>query len=175
MASSLIGGFLKAGAVSKSRMSVAEPFTPIREKHASSGIFATADNKEVVARSEVIWLAVKPDILPLVLSEVAQIVGSSKLIVSIAAGVSISTMEAHLPKGARVIRVMPNLPCLVGECAAGFCRGSSATTADANVVRKLLNTVGMAEEVCQQTQFDSTKLSYDIWMACRCLRSRWTP
>ncbi|KAL1507098.1 hypothetical protein AB1Y20_007956 [Prymnesium parvum] len=147
MASSLIGGFLKAGTVEKASMAVAEPFAPLRDKHTASGIFASADNSEVVARSDIIWLAVKPDVLPLVLKEVAALVGTTKLVVSIAAGVSLSTMEACLPLGARVIRVMPNLPCLVGECAAGFCRGTNATDADAAAVRTLLSSVGTAEEV----------------------------
>ena len=147
MASSLIGGFLKSGAVQKSAMSVSEPYAPIREKHAAAGLFATAENAQVVSRADIVWLAVKPDVIPAVLSEVSSLVGTSKLIVSIAAGVPLSAMEAALPRGARVIRVMPNLPCLVGECAAGFCRGAGATAADADAVRKLLSTVGRAEEV----------------------------
>ena len=159
MASSLIGGFLKSGAVAKPQMSVSEPFAPIREKHAAAGLFSTADNKAVVARADIIWLAVKPDVIPQVLQEVGALVGTSKLIVSIAAGVPLSAMEAHLPSGARVIRVMPNLPCLVGECAAGFCRGAGATAADADAVRKLLGTVGRAEEVPEKLMDAVTGLS----------------
>uniref|UniRef100_A0A7S4IV28 Pyrroline-5-carboxylate reductase n=1 Tax=Prymnesium polylepis TaxID=72548 RepID=A0A7S4IV28_9EUKA len=68
-------------------------------------------------------------------------------------------MEAHLPKGARVIRVMPNLPCLVGECAAGFCRGAGATAADADTVKHLLSTVGRAEEVPEKLMDAVTGLS----------------
>lgn len=147
MASSLMGGFIKAGAAKTETVAVSEPFAPLREKHAAAGIFATSDNKEVVKRCNVIFLAVKPDVIPSVLREIGSLVSTSKLIVSIAAGISLSTIEAILPTGARVIRVMPNLPCLVGQSASGICRGSHATAADAEAVRKLLNTVGLAEEV----------------------------
>ena len=69
------------------------------------------------------------------------------LIISIAAGVSLATLQESLPVGSRVVRVMPNLPCLVGECAAGYSCGSHATKSDSETVRKLLRTVGRAEEV----------------------------
>ena len=102
----------------------------------------------VAQRSDMLWLAVKPDIVPAVLREVGQTVAAKQgLVVSIAAGVSLASMEAALPAGVRVVRVMPNLPALVNECAAGFCRGTNATPADSDAVRRLLSTVGSAEEV----------------------------
>ena len=159
MASSLIGGFLQSGAVDRKSMSVSEPYAPMRAKHTANGLFATASNTECVERSEVVWLAVKPDVIPTVLQEVGALVGSSKLIVSIAAGVSVAAMEAHLPEGARVVRVMPNLPCLVGECAAGICRGKRATKADSERVLKLMGTVGRAEEVPEKLMDAVTGLS----------------
>ena len=70
MASALIGGFLKSGAVkSPSGISVSEPYPPLREKHAKNGHFATENNVSVAERSDVIWLATKPDVIPVVLSE----------------------------------------------------------------------------------------------------------
>ena len=124
MASSLIGGFVKSGAVPASSLAVAEPFAPLREKHAKAGHFASDSNIAVASRSDVLWLAVKPDVIPAVLAEIGAIVVSRRiLVVSIAAGVTLDAMEGALPPGARIVRVMPNLPALVGECAAGFCRG----------------------------------------------------
>ena len=149
MASALIGGFEKAKVVSSpASISVSEPFAPMREKHAQAGRFATADNKAVAARSDVVWLAVKPDVIPAVLQEISPTVQrQGALIVSIAAGVTIAQMESSLPRGARVIRVMPNLPALVSELAAGFCCGTHATRKDAELVKQQLGSVGRAEEV----------------------------
>lgn len=154
MASALIGGFVKANAVPVSAVSVAEPFKPMRDKHAAAGHFASDSNLAVAQRSDMLWLAVKPDVVPAVLAELGPAIAARKtLVVSIAAGVTVAAMEAALPAGARVVRVMPNLPALVSECAAGFCRGKHATKADADRVRALLQTVGRAEEVPEKCEW----------------------
>jgi pyrroline-5-carboxylate reductase len=138
MATALIGGFIKGGAVSPTSVSIAEPYKPIRDKHVASGFFASASNLDVVTRASDVWLAVKPEVIPTVLAECgATLLAQGSLVVSIAAGVNLATLEGSLPAGVRVIRVMPNLPALVGQCAAGFCRGKHATSADADRVRSL--------------------------------------
>eukprot|EP00967_Tisochrysis_lutea_P043728 scaffold52850_cov31-Tisochrysis_lutea.AAC.1 len=149
MASALMGGLVKAGAASAAQIHVAEPYVPLREKHAANGFRATTSNREVVQKSEMVWLAVKPDTISTVLREVADLVTPStrKVFVSIAAGVDVRAIESQLPAGARVVRVMPNLPCLVSQTAAAFCRGTNATAEDAALVRDALRTVGQAEEV----------------------------
>ena len=154
MASALIGGFLKSGAVANAAaISVAEPYPPMREKHAKAGHFATDNNIKVAERSDVIWLATKPDVIPTVLAECGPALQRRGcLVVSIAAGVTLTAMESALPAGVRVIRVMPNLNALVSELAAGFCCGKHATRADAELVRKLLGTVGRAEEVPEKVR-----------------------
>lgn len=68
------------------------------------------------------------------------------LIISIAAGVTLATLESALP-GHRVIRVMPNTPCLVGEAASAFSLGKHATDADRTLVKTLLDAVGLSMEV----------------------------
>ena len=109
MASALIGGFLKSGAVaSPAALSVAEPFAPLREKHAKSGHFATENNISVVERSDVVWLATKPDIIPTVLAECGPALNKrGTLVVSIAAGMTIGAMEAALPSCAVCFRRAP--------------------------------------------------------------------
>lgn len=161
VATALMNGFVKGKAVpSVQAVSVAEPYKPMREKHAAAGFFATDSNVAVAQRCDTLWLAVKPDVLPAVLREIGPTVAARKsLVVSIAAGVSVATMEANLPPGARVVRVMPNLPALVSECAAGFCCGEHATRADSQRVRQLLNAVGRAEEVPEKLMDAITGLS----------------
>lgn len=161
MASALIGGFLKSGAVkSASAISVSEPFQPMREKHAKNGHFATENNVSVAERSDVIFLATKPDVIPAVLAECGQaLLKRGCLVVSIAAGVTLGAMETAMPNGVRVVRVMPNLNALVGELAAGFCCGKHATKQDAALVKQLLSTVGKAEEVPEKLMDAVTGLS----------------
>ncbi|MFW6252732.1 MAG: pyrroline-5-carboxylate reductase [bacterium] len=102
-------------------------------------------NAEVAEQADILFLAVKPQILPSVLPELAQ---AGNLVVSIAAGTRISTIEAVLTT-ARVVRVMPNTPGLVGEMAAGYAAGSRATPEDMQTIGRLLSSAGVAIEVTE--------------------------
>jgi pyrroline-5-carboxylate reductase len=93
--------------------------------------------------AEVLFLAVKPQALPQVLPEIAD---APMLVISIAAGVSLATLEAALPQ-AHVVRVMPNTPCLVGKMAGGYACGSRITDDDRSVVSRLLSTAGTVFEL----------------------------
>jgi pyrroline-5-carboxylate reductase len=161
MATALIGGFLKSGAVaSPGAVCVSEPVKALRDRHAAAGHFATDNNISVVERSDIVWLATKPDAIPAVLAECgATLQKRNCLVVSIAAGMTTGTMEGALPPGVRVIRVMPNLNALVNEVAAGFCCGTHATRADAETVKRMLGTVGRAEEVPEKLMDAVTGLS----------------
>ena len=103
-------------------------------------ISVTANNKEIVDKSDIVVIAVKPQIIDDVLEEIKE---TDKLIVSIAAGITIRHLESKL-KNARVIRVMPNTPCLVGEMAAGFSKGSKVKDEDIFAVEEILNSAGKA-------------------------------
>jgi pyrroline-5-carboxylate reductase len=108
----------------------------------------------VLNRSEVVVLAVKPQQVAPVLAELQQHLRSEHLIVSIAAGVTLHTLHAGLGAGCRLVRVMPNSPCLVGTGASAFVCGPHATPADAELVSALLSTVGIAVPV-PESQMDA--------------------
>lgn len=113
-----------------------------------------ADNSSVAASAEILFLAVKPKEMEPAAAAIAA--GShnptdkydlaDKLVVSIAAGVTLAQLSRWLPN-ARLIRVMPNTPCIVAEMAAGFARGTTATDRDAGIVGDLLHALGVAQEV----------------------------
>ena len=160
MASALIGGFMKGGITSASAISVSDVFPPCRQKHAKAGHFVSESNVAVADRSSVVWLATKPDDVPAVLTECGPtFLQRGCLVVSIAAGLKLASLEAMLPSGVRVIRVMPNLNALVSEVAAGFCCGKHASKKDAELVKRLLSTVGRAEEVPEKLMDAVTGLS----------------
>lgn len=107
-------------------------------------VSANTSGPRVVGNSDIIFIATKPAIVPVVLRETADRVTPDHLLVSIAAGVPLAVMESLLPAGSRVVRVMPNTPCLVGAAASAFALGKNATAADAKSVKVILDAVGKA-------------------------------
>lgn len=110
------------------------------------GIAVTHSNIEVVCGSDVVFLAVKPHLIPPVLNEISQHVTDRHIIVSVAAGVTLATLEELLPENSVVIRLMPNLPCVVQEGALLFARGSHAKPEEAALLRSMLHRCGLVEE-----------------------------
>jgi len=108
------------------------------------GVETTEDNIKVVKSTDTIILGVKPQYLPPVLSSLRPHLGKEYLVISIAAGIRIDFIESCLKPGVRVVRVMPNQPCLVGATAAGYALGTHATKQDADVVQKILDSNGIA-------------------------------
>jgi pyrroline-5-carboxylate reductase len=135
--------------VSAGDVIASDPIGTAREAFAhATGARVTERNSEVVAASDVVVIAVKPDQVVGLLEELSADWNTGRhLVVSIAAGVTLARMEAAGPAGLRVIRVMPNTPALVGASASAFAVGSSATRADAQTVQQFLGSVGIALEV----------------------------
>jgi pyrroline-5-carboxylate reductase len=143
MGEALINGILRAGLSTSDKIMVSDvdkKRLQILEKEA--GIKTTQDNKKITSDSDIIILAVKPNMMGSVLDELNSEITSKHLVISIAAGVPLSFMESSLNEGCRVVRVMPNTPCLVGETAAGYALGKNATQADGKLVGQLLDAVG---------------------------------
>ena len=143
MGEALINGILRAGLSSSDKIMVSDvdkKRLQILEKEA--GIKTTQDNKKITSDSDIIILAVKPNMMGSVLDELNSEITSKHLIISIAAGIPLSFIESSLNKGCRAIRVMPNTPCLVGETAAGYALGKKATRNDGKLVGQILDAVG---------------------------------
>lgn len=149
MATALARGVINAGVVSAGDVIASDPNGAAREAFAqATGARVTERNSEVVAASDVVVIAVKPDQVVGLLGELSADWNTGRhLVVSIAAGVTLARMEAAGPAGLRVIRVMPNTPALVGASASAFAVGSSATRVDAQTVQQFLGSVGIALEV----------------------------
>ncbi|XP_026515782.1 pyrroline-5-carboxylate reductase 3 [Terrapene carolina triunguis] len=110
------------------------------------GCRTTHCNSEVLQRCTLVFLATKPHLLPGVLQEIAPAVTRDHIIVSVAAGVTLQTLQQLLPAGTKVLRVMPNLPCVVQEGAVVVARGSCAGEQEAALLRSLLSACGLCEE-----------------------------
>src|SRR4249920_1119368 len=129
MATALARGFIRAKLVGPKEIIASDPVAAVRTAFATeTGAKAAGSNTEVIRSATVIFLAVKPDQVAAVLAEVRESFASERLLISIAAGVPIAKLEAGLSAGARVIRVMPNTPALVGESATAYALGNLATS-----------------------------------------------
>lgn len=149
MASAMMDGMIAKEVTTTEGISCSDVWDVARTNASSKGFYATKSNAEVCERStDAVFLAVKPYIVEQACADIVATssASSSPLVISIAAGVTIGTLEAALP-GRRVVRVMPNTPCLVGEAACGFALGSLANDADRALVKTLLEAVGVAMEV----------------------------
>jgi pyrroline-5-carboxylate reductase len=149
MASALARGFVASREVSVDEVWASDCFPGSRETFAAAlpGAHVGSDNPAVVREADVVFLAVKPQSLPGVLAELRP-VPAEKLFVSIAAGVSLASLVEGL-SSQRVIRVMPNTPCLVGHGASAFAAGAAVTAENRTCVERLLNTVGRCWEVAE--------------------------
>jgi len=160
MAEALVGGMLNAKLFLPSRVRVVD-VDPRRLKYFETNLKVTGfrNNLEAVTESDIVVLAVKPQVLPGVLVELKDSLPVAALVVSIAAGVKTGFIEARLREGARVIRVMPNTAALVGKAAAAFCCGSRATEADAQQVEAMFRAVGIIVKVREDDMDAVTALS----------------
>ena len=145
MATALARGIIRAELVAANQMIASDPIAGARTTFAkATGANITTSNVEVVKFANVIILAVKPDQVAAVLADVREHFTPAHLLISIAAGVPIAKLEAGLGADARIIRVMPNTPALVGESATAYASGKAATAADGELAHKLFSAVGSA-------------------------------
>ncbi|MGD9721628.1 MAG: pyrroline-5-carboxylate reductase [Pirellulales bacterium] len=159
MARALAGGFAKAGLVAPQHLLAADPVAAALAalQEAVPGAGTRGDNAELARSCDVIVLATKPQQIGAALAGIAK-AAADKLVISIAAGVTLATLDAALGRS-RLVRVMPNTPCLVGESASGYALGPRATAEDAALVDKLLSAVGRALPVDEKLLDAVTGLS----------------
>src|SRR5262245_46053568 len=159
MATALARGWLSAGLVNRDGIAASDPEPAARAAfEKETGVIAADDNKGVATRSDVLILAVKPQNMAALLTEIQQATSSRHLVVSIAAGITLSRLTQEL-KQCRLIRVMPNTPCLVGASASAYAPGPTATAKDIELIDGLLKAVGLAYQVPEKLLDAVTGLS----------------
>ncbi|HEY4232361.1 MAG TPA: pyrroline-5-carboxylate reductase [Lacipirellulaceae bacterium] len=161
MATALARGFVNAKLVEPRALVVSDPSSAARHQFGVDvlGAKIVEANDDVVSHSDVVILAVKPQQITDVLVGIHETVRRDALVVSIAAGVTLARLAAGLPPRQRVIRVMPNTPCLIGRGASAFSLGPNATAEDGRLVAQLLSAVGVAHEVPEEQLDAVTGLS----------------
>ncbi|XP_007516058.2 pyrroline-5-carboxylate reductase 3 isoform X2 [Erinaceus europaeus] len=147
MAEAIAQGLVRAGKVKNQHVLASAPSDRNLCRFRTLGCQTTHSNREVLQNCSLVFFATKPHVLPSVLAEVAPVVTAEHILVSVAAGISLSILEELLPSGARVLRVSPNLPCVVQEGAMVMARGRCVGSSEAQLLQTLLEACGQCQEV----------------------------
>ncbi|MBR5218999.1 MAG: pyrroline-5-carboxylate reductase [Clostridia bacterium] len=142
MASSLIGGMLKSGLITPSDAIISDKDTNKLAAWQEKGVSITEDNLIVEEKSDIIILAVKPNIIEKVLKELKG--EKDKIYISIAAGVSVEFLEKELGKGVKIVRTMPNTPAMVGCGMTVITPNANITDDEKALVVKVFESIGAA-------------------------------
>jgi pyrroline-5-carboxylate reductase len=157
---SLVRGFLSSDWRAPAELVVTSRRAERRsELHDRYGVDAEADNAAAVRGAALVIVAVKPQDMATALAEIASAVNSEQTILSVAAGTTTASIEAHLPEGARVVRAMPNAPALVHEGIAGLCGGAHARDVDVALAEEALGHLGAVVRVAEGDMDAVTALS----------------
>lgn len=158
MGEAIVAGWVASGTVSSGQVTIIEP-SEARRHHLShlEGVRVVASAAEALP-AQIVVLAVKPQAMDAVLADIGAAVAHA-LVVSIAAGWTTAHLESLIPAGARVVRVMPNMPAMVGEGMAIVSGGSEASEADVEVVAGLFSAIGRTVVVDEKHQNAATAIS----------------
>ncbi|XP_059684101.1 pyrroline-5-carboxylate reductase 1, mitochondrial isoform X2 [Gavia stellata] len=152
LAFALARGFTAAGVLAAHKITASSPDTdlPTVSGLRKMGVNFTVSNKDTVKSSDVLFLAVKPPIIPFILEEVGPDIEARHIVVSCAAGVTISSIEKKLSTFCptpKVIRCMTNTPVIVREGATVYATGTHADVEDGKLLEQLMASVGFCTEV----------------------------
>ncbi|WP_026694556.1 pyrroline-5-carboxylate reductase [Peribacillus kribbensis] len=155
MAQAMIEGMLAKETVTPGQITAsASSDTTLEHVRNKFGIHTTLRNAEVTAQSDIIFLAVKPDLHRKIIEEITPSLKKEAVVVTIAAGISLAFMQQELGQEAKVIRTMPNTPSLVGEGLSAICPNTNVSPKELQDILELFNSFGKTE-VLKEELMDS--------------------
>ena len=148
MGQAMIGGVAKAKLFSGQQIIVSDlDVLKLQALNNTYGVKTTTDSREVAAKADLIVLAVKPNVYDSVLKSIKSVITGNKIIITIAAGVSIADVEAILGEDVKIVRTMPNTPALVNEGMAALCRNGNVSDGELAEVKAIYESFGKAEVI----------------------------
>lgn len=160
MASAIMGGVIKNEIFAANEIIGADVFAAGREKVKEQfGINVTADNKEVIEKSEVIILSVKPQFYASVINEIKDDIKEDQIIITIAPGKTLEWLAEQFGKDVKIVRTMPNTPAMVGEGMTAACPNEHITEEDLAYVKKILESFSRVEVVPEKLMDTVTAVS----------------
>lgn len=158
MAEAIIRGLTGRG-INPDRITVSDPLDGRRELLSSSLKVRCTSNNRDASLSDIVILAIKPQMAPDILKDLDGVLTSEKLVISIMAGITTDFIEKLLQEGARVVRAMPNTPALVLAGATAICPGKDATADDIEMAEALFSMIGIVSRVNEKQMDAVTGLS----------------
>lgn len=150
MGKAIIGGLMSAKVIEPGQITVFDiQLTKVQELQIQYGINAVDSAKEAVDGSDIVFIAVKPDSIHGVLSEILGHLRDDTVIVSIAAGIPIDAIETVIGKERKIVRIMPNTPALVGEGMSSVTPNHRVTQDELNDILTIFNSFGRSEVVSE--------------------------
>lgn len=159
MAQAVSLGILRKDLTNPENIMVTDVVPAMMEAAKREGLRTAKTVREIIEWADVVVVAVKPQGVGAVLNDVAPLWTSKKILVSICAGITIETYLKRLGETAKVVRVMPNTPCLVGEAATAYAGSRSCIEWELDLVSGMFGAVGVAHRVPENLLDTVTGLS----------------
>ena len=155
MARSLIGGLVRAGYPTEA-LYVADPNDAIRSALAADfGINTSSDNRQIVAASDVVVLAVKPQVLKEVASSIKGSQREHQLFLTVAAGIRTTSLASWLGSNTPIVRAMPNTPALVQSGATGLFANPRVSEAQRDLAESIMRAAGLVQWIDDEALMDA--------------------
>ncbi|MEG0250366.1 MAG: pyrroline-5-carboxylate reductase [Peptostreptococcus sp.] len=155
MGTAMLGGVISSKILArKDIMASARSQSTIDQVSSEFGINTSLSSKEVAIFSDVIILAVKPNMIGRVLDDVTEGIDSKMLVISVAAGVTIDEIEDRIGDDKKIIRAMPNTPALVGEAMSSLSPNSNVTQKDIEDAKEIFDSFGKTQ-VVEESMIDA--------------------
>ncbi len=147
MGSAILNGILEAGIVDKENVFVSTRSQESKDRISEEFGVSIVSNDEVVMKSDIIFLAVKPNVFPTVIEEVRDLISDTHmpLIISVAAGMKMAKISDLFGRDIKLVRTMPNTPALVGEAMSAICVNDNVDDNDKETVKEIFESFGEAE------------------------------
>ncbi len=148
MGRAIMAGVIQAGLFDADKVMVSDmdPLTleSVRKDH---GVQVTQDSRDVMVQSDLVVAAVKPNVICGVLSQISREITVDKVLVSIAAGTTIESLEQAVGKDRKIARIMPNTPVMVGEGMSALCCNGNVTDEEQGQIKEIFSSLGKCEIV----------------------------
>lgn len=160
IANAMIVGLVKSGTIPSESIMVSnrspEKLENVKEQY---GVFTTLNNKEVAKFANVLVLSVKTNKYYKVIDEIKDSIGEDTIIVSLAAGRSIESIEKSFARKIKLVRTMPNIPAIVGEAMSALCHNDLVTEEEFELVLDIFRSFGEVEVVDEELMDVVTAIS----------------
>ena len=154
MGQAIARGLLSSNVIAPQRLTIANPSLDGLAELRTRGVMLETDNRKAIENAGVVIVAVKPKAIPDVLKEIADVLATDVLLISVSAGISVAALERMTSKDQAIVRVMPNVCATIGESMSVWVKNASAAKG-ADTVRTVLRAIGKEVELTSDEQIDS--------------------